>query len=529
MNKKIIKLMIPVLVFANEFALNACNKKVDNSENTLEIYVADFGYGYAWLNDIIDAFKQQSWVQEKYPNLNIPSVRHNSERSWAIDRIQTGESNTIDLFFSVTSGNSVFESTYGKNQPYFEDLSSLYEEKVPGEDLTFAEKMDDNFLTMSTYKKLDGTTTYYSVPWVAGMQGMIYNQTMFEKMNVNVPRTTNELYTLCNQIVNQGKTPFIFTSKENYWTCMMFLIWWCQYEGLENYSNFYQGIVEEDGLKVMSSDVFKQKGRLKSLEVLQDLLTYPTHSSYYHSEVNTLSFTQAQAKFLLGQGCMMPNGDWFETEMTKSINSDHVTDVFTFMKTPIISSIVETLEDQNMSDETLAAVVSAIDDNQNYYPGVRENDFLRIKEARNLVLPVGNHTAMIPAYSTAKDVAKDFLLFMATDEANEVFVRATNGASMPFQYNVEEENSTLYETLPLLQKTRLDMQKDAVYMLNENTYAAVYYGGISRLSGSRTNLEVLFTAKNADDRMTAQEIYDAEIAYWDTTRWNSVLLNMGLK
>lgn len=529
MKKNGLKIMVPALVLFNALTLSGCNQKVDNSENTLEIYVADFGYGYKWLNDIIDAFKEQSWVQEKYPNLNIPSVRHNSTRSWAIDRIQAGESNTVDLFFSVTTGNGVFESTYGKNQPYFEDLSSLYEQTVPGEDVTFAEKMDDNFLTMSTYQKLDGTTTYYCVPWVSGMQGMVYNQTMFEEMGIEVPRTTDELFELCDTIVSKGEIPFIFTSKENYWTCMMFLLWWCQYEGLENYSYFYQGIVEEDGLKSMSSDVFKQQGRLRSLEVLESLLMYPDHASFYHPEVNTLSFTQAQSKFLLGQGCMMPNGDWIETEMTKAINSDHVTDVFTFMKTPVISSIVEQLEDKNMTDETLSAVIAAIDDGKTSYPGVSEKDYAKIVEARNLVLPVGNHTAMIPAYSTAKDVAKDFLLFMATDEANEIFTRATNGASMPFKYDVEEQNPALYASLPQLQKTRLDMQKDAIFMLNENTYSAVYYGGISRLSGTRTNLEVLFTAKNEDDRMTAREIYDAEIAYWDTTRWNSVLLNMGLK
>ena len=66
-------------------------------------------------------------------------------------------------------------------------------------------------------------------------------------------------------------------------------------------------------------------------------------------------------------------------------------------------------------------------------------------------------------------------------------------------------------------------------MLNENTYAGVYYGGISRFTATRTNVEALFTAHNAADRMTAKQIYQAEIDHWDSVRWNTVLVNMGLK
>ena len=324
-----------VLAASTVLSAVGCKQKTDNSENTLEIYAAEFGYGYEWLNDMIAAFQEADWVKEKYPNLNIPAVKHNSNRSYAIDRIMQGETNTIDLFFAVTSGTDKFESTYGNGNPYFENLTSVYTAKVPGEERTFAEKMDANFLKMNTYTTLKGEETYYSVPWVAGMQGMLYNKTLFTELNLTEPNTTNELYELCEKLVDAGQTPFIFTSKENYWTCMMFLIWWAQYEGIDDYCNFYQGIVEEDGVKSYSKDIFKQTGRLRSLEVIEDLITYPT--DFIHDDVNTLSFTQAQAKFLLRQGAMMPNGDWFETEMTKTAEQDNITDVFTFMKTPVIS------------------------------------------------------------------------------------------------------------------------------------------------------------------------------------------------
>lgn len=523
---KVLTLMLALVISLPAFY--GCKKRVANDENTLEIYVADFGYGYEWLNDIIAEFKAQSWVKEKYPNLNIPAVRHNSERSWATDRIKT-DTNTIDLFFTVQSGASEYEQTYGNGKAYYSDLSDLYSMTVPGESVTVAEKMDDNFLAMNTYTKKDGSKTHYSYPWVSGMQGMLYNKTLFSEKGVSVPNTTKELEALCAELISKNVTPFVFTTKENYWTCMMFLIWWAQYEGLENYSNFYQGIVDEDGVKTMSADVFKQTGRLRSLETIENLISYPEHEKNNHSDVNVQTFTQAQAKFLVRQGAMMPNGDWFETEMTKTAKNDGITDQFAFMKTPVISTIVEKLEDKNMSDETLSAVISAIDSGATSYDGVSAADFAKIKEARSLVLPVGNHIALIPDYSNAKELAKDFLLFFATDKANEIFIKSTNGASAPFKYDVRVKNPSLYEKLPELQKSRLALSADALYMLNENTYAGVYYGGISRFTETRTNVEALFTAHNAADRMTAKQIYQAEIDHWDSVRWNTVLVNMGLK
>ena len=61
-----------VLAASTVLSAVGCKQKTDNSENTLEIYAAEFGYGYEWLNDMIAAFQEADWVKEKYPNLNIP-------------------------------------------------------------------------------------------------------------------------------------------------------------------------------------------------------------------------------------------------------------------------------------------------------------------------------------------------------------------------------------------------------------------------------------------------------------------------
>ena len=124
---------------------------------------------------------------------------------------------------------------------------------------------------MSTYETYGGEYTYFCVPWVTGMQGMVYNRTMFEEYGWEVPNTTDDLLVLCDEIVADGEVPFIFTSKENYWTCMMFLLWWGQYEGADNYANSIRDLSapipmrpEDEREYDYSNEVFAQTGRLRS-------------------------------------------------------------------------------------------------------------------------------------------------------------------------------------------------------------------------------------------------------------------------
>lgn len=48
-----------VLAASTVLSAVGCKQKTDNSENTLEIYAAEFGYGYEWLNDMIAAFRSR--------------------------------------------------------------------------------------------------------------------------------------------------------------------------------------------------------------------------------------------------------------------------------------------------------------------------------------------------------------------------------------------------------------------------------------------------------------------------------------
>ncbi len=60
-----------------------------------------------------------------------------------------------------------------------------------------------------------------------------------------------------------------------YFSNAMFAVWWAQYEGVENYENFYRTRAYDESLDAYvegSKEIFRQQGRLEALEVMDKLL-----------------------------------------------------------------------------------------------------------------------------------------------------------------------------------------------------------------------------------------------------------------
>lgn len=552
MKKKVLATVLALGVLApTAIGFTGCKKKVADDENTLQIFISDFGYGTDWLDDMIDEFKKQDWVKDKYPNLNIPTPDSNSERTYPAERMITdGKTNTYDLLFACDSATANYDKTDGSGNPYFEDLTSVYQSKVPGEgDITFAEKMDDNILVNMQYTTKANKKTYYSVQWVNGYMGLLYNQTLVNNKlgeNYELPKTTIQLESMAKTLKGKGVTPFISSTKSGYWNQVAYT-WWVQYEGMDRYEDYWLGVNEYDET---TSDNFKQLGRLRSLETLESLIG--VSKGYNHEEVNTLEFTAAQSKYLLGEAVMMPNGDWFENEMRSNYEEDKNHYDIRFMQMPVISSIVETMDlythekayteltdaEKSAYDSKLAAIIAVVDadgtlaDAQAAVAELTPDDFNKVQEARRIVYSVENHEGYIPAYATGKEIAKDFLLFMATDKGIETFMNATNGASTAFEYDVETKSPSLYASFSNLQKSRAAIAAKGIVPFQATTSRLVYWGGLTYYSISNA-LEPFFTAQNSADRKTAYEIYYNDINYYINKNngdyWNELLSRAGIQ
>lgn len=544
--KKSLKFLCVLMAAGIAAGAAGCSNKVPDTEETLEVYCRDAGYGYAWCEALLDAFKQQDWVQQKYPNLQV-AFDQNQVASYAESKLKSGaEANTIDLFFAT--GGYELAGVDSKGNDYLADLTEyVYGQNVPGENVLFIDKVQDSYNTSNLYHDVTATTdkdTYYFVSWADGMDGILYNADILESLGIPVPVTTDEWLASMRKIKDlqgnqEGKYSVgysILQSNDapNY-VDYMFYIWWAQYEGIDNYLDFFNGI--DSGR--YSSGIFDQIGRVEALKVLEQAVNKT------NDYVNPTSFTDeyliSQTEFLRGKAVYHMNGDWFDNEMReikeeiKQVNGlDYDIQM---MRTPVISSIVtQTPSIQALAktrgiteNAALRLVIEAVDSGADSYEGVTAPDFERIREARSIVHSIGpNHTAFIPSYATGKEVAMDFLRFMATDIANEIYIEATGGATLPFLYNVKEKNPQLYESLSDFQKTRIGYFTDenvGLYVLpSENSFPLVLYGGVMPF----TTQNYYITFSMSGNTKMPQNYFDDTKAYWTGARWQDALAKAGI-
>ena len=310
-----------------------------------------------------------------------------------------------------------------------------------------------------------------------------------------------------------------------YWEHLM-PTWWAQYEGYEAYTKFWEGKAynKESGQYEYSKEIFAQQGRLETLTVLENVLR-----NNLYKEAPSTDYMTAQRMFLTGEGLFMACGDWFDMEMAQKKADMNAANQKVYnvemMKTPVVSAIINKLSTVK-DDATLAAVVRAVDQGETSYTGVSAEDFKVIKEARNILYSVGNyHTAVIPSYAKNMDLAKDFLKYLATDKANEIYTEKTDGSGMFYKYDVKVKNPTLYSSLSNTAKMRIDCfnNPDSLVLPIPNNYNMFIYGKVRNFEGFTHPYEYLFT----QTKTTAKSIYDQDIAHYED-KWDTVLAQMGV-
>ncbi len=546
--------------------MTACKTKKSDSEQTLEIFLWEAGYGTQWLYDMSDAFKAQDWVQEKYPNLEIV-VNPNSDNSTATTLIDAGEKggNTVDLFFGANLTKYTGVSYDGTE--YFCDLTeTVFNQKVPGEEITVKDKMWDSTLEAIRYyekgqdsNSKDVPFKSYIFPWVGGMNAIMYNAAHLETLGLEVPLTTKQLIDACETAQNSslpytvkpnGKYAILTDSSGNYWDTY-YNTWWGQYEGLENYYNFFNGF---DGMQ-LSYEVYKQKGKLYSLKVLEDLLKWD--NGYVYQKHTGYDYLSAQTAFMEGDGVFYCVGDWYADEMKEieaDLKADGVENNIRMMKNPIVSEIIE-LTPTIENEEMLIAVIKAIDagnpnqetakqasfyqeqslglstEMQNKCADISDEDYAKIVEARSIVSTQGNRdTGVVPTYAKGKEIAFDFLKFMATNEAQDIYTEATTGSNLPFKYDVKKENPELYEKLPQLAKDRMDYFSNGTYEVqflpDYLAFPLVRYGDMNAVrSLGGVSLVNYFMSEGAT--ADAQKLWQDDIDYYEDN-FATVLKDAGL-
>lgn len=257
---------------------------------------------------------------------------------------------------------------------------------------------------------------------------------------------------------------------------------------------------------------------------------------YTYSLAENAEYGDAQAYFLRGtkeDGAMMPAADWIENEMkTMAGGGLEIGDILP-MRTPVLSAISDKLsywkegvsyteaqlseEKRAQYDANLQALVDYADGTVTTLPtyGTEKEvkaDAAIVEEARNLRYSIGlTHSCAIPVYATAKEGAKEFLKFMASDEGLKLYLANTNGANLPYDFDIKSWEG--YSGLSDFAKKKYEMYEDAQWLPVAAKYQSAYLGGLQPVYRTST-FEVALGSRDANTRKTAAELKQTTIDHF---------------
>lgn len=537
--KKIKKILCLLMSIVTVFCTGVgCGKSGDT--DTLRINIFEGGYGTAWLDDMI------AYYNEVYPDQKVEK-RVIYQSYDAVNELKSGSSD-VDIYFNKTDiskfvlkPTNLFGTTY---DTLLEDLTDIYNEKLPGEEVTLKEKMDEFTLDFNTYTAADGTDRYYATPWAVGVVGLIKNNKIW-KDSWKTPRTTEELFDVLDAIKSDtGKAPIIYSLSDSYWN-LFYNVWFYQYEGVEGYNNFYKGI--DPSGKRYTPEFLLYQGRIEALKTMERLLT--PDNAYCNDYSYSVNATSAQNYFLEGTlgAPLTCNADWMNGELLKNYSADEID--LEMIKAPIISSIVEKLsfythdsqeyttlstEDKARYDAALSAIIDYVDGTTTEKPvttngfTVTDADIAKISEARGISVSASlTHQAWIPIYAHNKTAAKKFLQLMATDKGIEVFTKASQGYILPYSYDYTKLESYMSSYLKSVNSSVNEAMKsndDDKRLLASNIEKDPIFalGGVSQFGNNTGNFVKQLAAKNVNDRKGAEELV-LEDYRGVKERWSSYL------
>lgn len=549
--KKLISVLMAATIGISVFSFAGCAKKVDNSENTIEIFVYDAGYGTAWLSSMIEAFK------EKYPQYNIPKPQEQQLSSVIANMIKTGPSMTTDLFIVGEVWDSYIDLGSRAVSGYdycLEPLDDVYNYTPEGESRTIGEKMWDaynDFYKIGVEEDGKYVEHYYAMPWAAGLTAMMYNSEMFvaaglkdAEGNATEPRTTDELVEYCNVLLENGYTPFIYSAEVGYWE-YLFWQWWAQYETLDGVENFYMGRANSQSPTEVTAAInnLSQQGILESLRAIQNLIKpnmEDASKDFVADNVEALNYTTMQTRFFAEQGAMMPCGDWLENEMKSEVASSLDMPEILLMQTPVVSALSYKLSyweygsevtyadalsrsdftsgKQAQYDEYLRSLVDYVDGKGALPTYADEETVLKdakiVEDARAVRYSIGmNHSCAIPSYATAKEGAKEFLKFMASDEGIRIYLENTHGANLPYDYDYEGWEG--YASLSSFGKKRYELYEGAEWLPFASKYATTYLGNLSPARDCfASSFERKLGSRDASTILSAEKVVENNISYF---------------
>ena len=328
-----------------------------------------------------------------------------------------------------------------------EDITDVLSMTIPGESGTVGDKIIPGFVNdnSTTNPYADGKT--YLAPMFYSPCGLFYNKGLFAEKGWEVPTTWDEMWALGDKAKAEGISLFTYPTT-GYFDAFFYAL---MYEaGGEQF--FYDATHYAEG--IWDSDAAKT-----CFDIVEKLATYTNPIT--PAQANDQDFTQNQQLVLDNKALFMPNGTWIVSEMADAPRADG----FEWGMTSL-------------------PAITADGDRYSY-------TFFE--------------QMWIPKGAANKDAAKQFIAFMYSDKAADLFAEA--GAAQPITGIVDKltgDNQIFYGIYDDGAKAALGAFASYKSVAGLGTVREVFFDPVNALvSGSMTKDEWISGIKTASDQMRA--------------------------
>ncbi|MDE7330506.1 MAG: hypothetical protein K2N30_05435 [Clostridia bacterium] len=471
MKKKAIAVALAAALCAGSLGLTACGPS--KGENELWITYFKGGYGSEWVDTLAAKFAEEKGV----------TVKTNPDTQ-LINSVANMMANGTD-YDLIFCHDIAWEDFVAPGQIYC--LDGLYKTVVDDKGTTFADRIwDDDVLASARYPDRNGEEHYYKVPWTIGTAGIAYNLTVMDRVdnwltrtgagrtwNRTAPKDYYELKQYCADIVNANLsvdpneptsdkiTPFTWSGIEEEWQWDYVVFdWWGQLAGPETMNTFknFGNVDENFNLDVTqrenpemevynpdraavvrnadgtvdreNSDYIGWKEFKQAYQLWYDLVV--GNKSWSSDKVGSLSKFRNEQAFTSGAAAMTPAACWIEYESKTYI--ERYQQEISIMPTPTISNVKLDANGKVLDKD--AANAAVVLDAIHADAGVTEKTVEINGNVYNRVSFTSSFgdSVMIPAASTGKDLAVEFLLFMQEEENAKLFTKLSGGTVLPYKY-----------------------------------------------------------------------------------------------
>jgi len=253
-----------------------------------------------------------------------------------------------------------------------EDITDIFDKKVYGEDVTVKDKLIPGFTeTLVTNPYNDGKT--YLAPMFYSPTGLFYNAALLKEKGWEVPETWDEMWALGDKAKAEGISLFTYPTT-GYFDAFFFSLLF----EIGGPDFFNKAMKYEDG-------VWESPEATKAFEIVGKLAKYIAPTTV--ANANDKDYTKNQQLILDNKAIFMPNGTWVVGEMKDAPRAEGF--------------------------EWGMTALPAVESGGDRYA------FTFFEQM------------WVPSQADNKDAAKDFLTFVYSDKAAEIF--AESGAIQPIQ------------------------------------------------------------------------------------------------